>query len=50
MQGRLTLTLRNPSDGSYEAKLPSIDFGQIEKTLPDLNNNRQNQIRHNKPL
>jgi len=50
MQGRLTLTLRNPSDGSYEPQLPNIDFEQIEKTLPELNNIRQTKIRHNKPL
>jgi hypothetical protein len=42
--------LRNPSDGSYEARLPNIDFQQIEKSLPELNSFRQSQIRHNKPL
>jgi len=46
MKGRLTLALRNPSDVSYERELPSLNFDQVQKILPDLNQYRQITIRH----
>jgi pilus assembly protein CpaB len=45
MKGRLTLTLRNPADGSYEKDLPEINFDMLEKELPQLNAYRQDEIR-----
>ena len=48
MKGRLTLSLRNPSDGHYETELPKVDFNQIESTLEALNTYRQTVIRGNK--
>ena len=45
MKGRLTLALRNPGDVSYERDLPSLDFDQVQKMLPDLNQYRQITIR-----
>jgi pilus assembly protein CpaB len=49
MQGRLTLTLRNPSDMHFEQSLPEVNFEQLEKTLPELNNDRQRLIRYKAP-
>lgn len=46
MKGRLTLSLRNPSDVSFEKDLPSVNFETVQKELPDLNNYRQDRIRH----
>ena len=46
-QGKLILTLRNPSDVYYENNLPEINFEQLEKSLPELNRYRQDKIRHN---
>ena len=46
LQGRLTLSLRNPSDVSFEKDLPSVDFNRLEESLPDLNQYRQRNIRH----
>jgi len=48
MKGALTLSLRNPSDQSYESTLPSINFEKLETSLPDLNRFRQQTIRHKK--
>lgn len=45
LKGRLTLSLRNPSDDDYETELPRIDFNKIEGTLEDLNRHRQTIIR-----
>ena len=50
LRGRLTLTLRNPSDASFEKELPAVDFQVIEQELPELNNYRQRHIRHKKNL
>ncbi|OGV79938.1 MAG: Flp pilus assembly protein CpaB [Lentisphaerae bacterium RIFOXYB12_FULL_60_10] len=47
-KGRLTLSLRNRSDVSFEKELPSIDFKQLESTLPELNQHRQRNIRKNR--
>jgi pilus assembly protein CpaB len=46
IKGRLTLSLRNPSDMSYEEDLPIIDFDHLENKLPELNLYRQRHIRH----
>ena len=45
MQGRLTLTLRNPGDNSDERDLPEVNFEHIEKKLPEYNDYRQKNIR-----
>lgn len=49
MKGRLTLTLRNPSDPDYVSTLPSVNFEMLEKELPVLNTFRQEVIRHKGP-
>jgi len=46
MKGRLTLSLRNPADVSYEENLPPVDFEHVEKKIQDLNAIRQREIRH----
>lgn len=46
VQGRLTLTLRNPDDVGFEKILPEVNFQHIEKSLPELNDHRQKVIRH----
>lgn len=48
LKGSLALSLRNPSDQSYESTLPSIDFNRLEQSLPELNRFRQTSIRHKK--
>jgi len=50
LKGRLALTLRNPRDVSYESELPSVDFRQLETSLPDLNLYRQRNIRYRTDL
>ena len=50
MKGRLTLSLRNPSDVSFEADLPEIDFEHLESKLPEINLYRQRNIRHKRNL
>ncbi|MEI6149430.1 MAG: Flp pilus assembly protein CpaB [bacterium] len=45
MRGHLTLSLRNPSDVTYERDLPEINFDMFEKELPELNAYRQQKIR-----
>lgn len=45
VQGRLTMTLRNPSDNYDERDLPEVNFEHIEKKLPEYNNIRQKDIR-----
>jgi pilus assembly protein CpaB len=46
MRGHLTLSLRNPSDVTFERDLPEINFDMLEKELPELNAFRQQKIRH----
>jgi pilus assembly protein CpaB len=46
VKGQLLLTLRNEEDVSFEKDLPEVDFDHIEKELPELNLNRQREIRH----
>ncbi len=50
MRGRLTLTLRNPADVSFERNLPEVDFKHLEEKLPELNLHRQRHIRHKNNL
>lgn len=45
MRGRLSLTLRNPSDVQYESELPRVDFKKVESELSELNEYRQKKIR-----
>jgi len=47
-QGRLTLSLRNPGDVSFEKDLPEVNFRELEKRLPELNQFRQRNIRGKK--
>ena len=49
-KGRLTMSLRNPTDDSYEKDLPSINFQLLESSLPDLNLYRQRSIRYKKDI
>ena len=41
MRGRLTLTLRNKNDTSYEKELPKVDFDRIQAEIEELNARRQ---------
>lgn len=49
-KGRLTMSLRNPTDDSYEKDLPSVNFQLLERTLPELNLYRQRNIRYKKDI
>lgn len=46
MKGRLSLILRNPEDITYKKDLPEINFKYLEKKIPELNLDRQQNIRH----
>lgn len=41
IRGRLTLTLRNRNDTSYEKELPQVDFDRIKGEIEELNEKRQ---------
>lgn len=41
MRGRLSLSLRNRSDVSYEKELPQVDFAKIKSEIEELNAKRQ---------
>ena len=41
MKGRLSLTLRNPNDTSFERELPEVDFEKIKSEIVELNTLRQ---------
>ena len=41
IRGRLSLSLRNRSDVSYEKELPKVDFEKIRSTIEELNLKRQ---------
>jgi pilus assembly protein CpaB len=43
-KGRLSLSLRNPSDVGFEAQLPSVNFDHLQTELPNLNNERQKRL------
>ena len=45
MHGRLSLSLRNPNDTSYERELPAVDFEKIQGEIEELNSKRQAAIR-----
>jgi pilus assembly protein CpaB len=46
MKGRLSLILRNPEDINFKNDLPEINFKYLEKKIPELNLDRQQNIRH----
>jgi pilus assembly protein CpaB len=46
MRGSLTLALRNPGDVTWKRDLPSVNFDHIQTALPDINLQRQRDIRH----
>ncbi len=46
MQGRLTLALRNPRDVDWKRDLPTVNFLHLQSALPELNLERQRNIRH----
>lgn len=43
-KGKLSLALRNPSDVTYEARLPDVNFSHLQAELPKLNLERQTRI------
>ena len=44
MRGRLSLSLRNRSDVSYEKELPQVDFAKIRAEIEELNMQRQQRM------
>ena len=44
MRGRLSLSLRNRSDVSYEKELPQVDFAKIRSEIEELNLKRQMKV------
>lgn len=46
VKGRLTLTLRNPEDNSFDNNLPDVNFDHIQSKLKEFNAYRQREIRH----
>ena len=44
MRGRLSLSLRNRSDVSYEKELPQVDFAKIRSEIEELNMKRQMKV------
>ena len=44
MRGRLSLSLRNRSDVSYEQELPQVDFAKIRAEIEELNLKRQQKM------
>jgi pilus assembly protein CpaB len=50
MKGRLTLTLRNAQDVSYETDLPQINFTRVQSAIPELNEYRQTNILRKRSL
>ncbi len=48
MKGALTLSLRNPRDVDWKQDLPSVNFLHLQNELPQLNLERQRDIRHKK--
>ena len=45
IHGRITLTLRNPNDVSYENELPKVDFEKIQSEIEELNLKRQENLK-----
>ncbi len=50
MQGSLIMTLRHPSDVTWKRDLPSVNFDHIQNRLPEINLERQRDIRHKKDI
>jgi len=44
IKGRLSLSLRNRNDVSYEKELPQVDFAKIRAEIEDLNAKRQLRV------
>ncbi len=44
IRGRLSLSLRNRNDTSYEKELPQVDFAKIRSEIEELNTKRQLEI------
>jgi pilus assembly protein CpaB len=44
IRGRLSLSLRNRSDVSYEKELPKVDFAKIREEIESLNLKRQQKV------
>ena len=44
IKGRLSLTLRNRNDTSYEKELPQVDFAKIRSEIEELNIKRQAEM------
>ena len=49
-QGRISFSLRNPTDVYFEKDLPEINFNHLENKLPELNLYRQQHIRHKREI
>jgi pilus assembly protein CpaB len=47
--GRLTLALRHPDDNEAKPEMPSVNFKYLQHELPELNRQRQEQIRGKRP-
>ena len=44
IKGRLSLSLRNRNDTSYEKELPQVDFAKIRSEIEELNTKRQLKV------
>jgi len=44
MKGKLTLSLRNPTDIDYLKELQTVDFSHLQQKIPEYNEKRQNTI------
>ena len=44
MRGRLSLSLRNRSDVTFEKELPQVDFAKIRSEIEELNLKRQMKV------
>jgi len=50
MKGSLTLTLRHPRDVTWKKDLPSVNFDYLQNALPQINLDRQRNVRKNRNL
>lgn len=50
VRGRLTLSLRNPSDVSFITDLPLVNFEYLQKNISKMNTIRQRDVRHKKDI
>jgi pilus assembly protein CpaB len=50
MKGSLTLTLRHPRDVTWKQDLPSVNFDYLQNALPQINLDRQRDVRKNRNL